>query len=115
MQSPPPHLGLRTAIYPRSEHVANAAHADKGGGYLDKQGGGGARKAEQRKAEQHKAEQRKTGGRGVRMRTPFAAHPPPLQVRGERGVAPCACGKQEAATGGGMYKEGEARQRGRVK
>ena len=73
MQSPPPHLGLRTAVYPRSERVANAAHADKGGGYVDKQGGGveGARKAEQRKAEQ-----RKTGGRGVRMRTPFAAHPP---------------------------------------
>ena len=30
MQSPPPHLGLRTAIYPRSEHVGNAAHGYKG-------------------------------------------------------------------------------------
>ena len=38
---PPPHLDLHTAVYPCSECVANAAHADKSGGYVGKPGGGG--------------------------------------------------------------------------
>ena len=99
---PSPHLSLRTDVTPCSERVANGTHADKGGGFVGKRGGVGARTAEQR---------RRKGGacaNTVWWRTP----PPPLQARGEWGVAPCACRKLGAEMGGGEYKAEEARQRG---
>ena len=53
MQSPPPHLSLHTAVYPRSKLVANATHADKGGGGTRANGeGGGGGHAKRSSAEQ---------------------------------------------------------------
>ena len=100
MRSPPPHLGFRTAVYPRSEHVVNAAHTDKSGGYVEKRGGLGGH-----------AMRSGAGGRGVHVRTPFGSAPH-LQAGGEWGVAPCTHDKQGAKTIWSVYKTKETWQRG---
>ena len=96
MKSPHPISVCTQTFTPRSERVANGAHADKGGGYVGKRGGVGA----------HTAEQRRRKG-GARANTVWR-RTPPLQAREEWEVAPCARRKQGAETGGGVYKAEDA-------
>ena len=49
MKSPHPISVCAQTFTPHSECVANGAHADKGGGFVGKQGGVGAHTAEQRR------------------------------------------------------------------
>ena len=67
MKSPHPISVCAQTFTPRSERVANGAHADKGGGYVGKRGGVGARMVEQR---------RRKGG--ARANTVWQCTPPPL-------------------------------------
>ena len=85
MKSPHPISVCTQTFTPHSERVANGAHADKGGGYVGKRGGVGARTAEQR---------RRKGG--ARANTVWRRTPPSSGTRG-MGSSPL-CTSQ---TGGG--------------
>ena len=86
MKSPHPISVCAQTFTPRSECVANGAHADKGGGFVGKRGGVGARTAEQR---------RRKGG--ARANTGWRRTPPPSSgVRGMGSSSLCT-----SQTGGG--------------
>ena len=88
MQSPPPHLSLHTAVYPRSEHVANAAHGYKGRGYVGKRGGGGGMQV-------RAAQDRRKGGAHANT---ICGAPPSSGARG-KGSSPLCMWQTEGGNG----------------
>ena len=97
MKSPHPISVCAQTFTPRSERVANSAHVDKGGGFVGKRGGVGARTEEQR---------RRKGG--ARVNTVWRRTPPPLFRRAGNGDYPPVhvANRGRVQSGGGAAMKG---------